>query len=52
MYMGESVCVCVEDTKEKEDVRERKREIDKQSGSQGVAQSDKLNVMNEPSSKV
>lgn len=46
------MCVCVsvwERAKERE--TEGEGEIDKQSESKGVAQSDKLNLMNEPSSK-
>ncbi len=49
------MCVCVF-LRRKEQVKEREAETegetDKQSENKGVAQSDKLNLMNEPSSKI
>ena len=42
--------MCVGESKEKERKAERE-EVDKQSECKGVAQSDKLNLMNEPNSK-
>lgn len=45
------MCVCWGERASKKKGRERQEEIDKQSESKGVAQSDKLNLMNELSSK-
>lgn len=49
------VCACVSEyvgeREQKEKETEKEGEIDKQSESKGVAQSDKLNLMNELSSK-
>lgn len=44
-------CICVGEGMQKRERWRQRGEIDKQSESKGVAQSEKLNLMNEPSSE-